>query len=46
MYSKEIAKNKKNNNKNFKSNVHDTLLRILSEENDYIDLPALITKIS
>ena len=27
--------------------VHDTLLRILSEENDhYIDLPDLITKIS
>ena len=27
--------------------VHDTLLRILSEENDYyIDLPHLITKIS
>ena len=31
---------------NFKINVHDTLLRILSEENDYIDLPDLITKIS
>ena len=26
--------------------VHDTLLRILSEENDYIGLPDLITKIS
>ena len=25
---------------------HDTLLQILSEENDYIDLPDLITKIS
>ena len=33
---------------NFKINVHDTLLRILSEENDYIDfiLLDLITKIS
>lgn len=31
---------------NFKINVHDTLLQILSEENDYIDLPSLITKIS
>ena len=27
-------------------NVHDTLLQILSGENDYIDLPTLITKIS
>ena len=26
---------------NFKINAHDTLLRILSEENDYIDLPDL-----
>ena len=31
---------------NFKINVHDTLLRILSGENDYIDLPDLTTKIS
>ena len=31
---------------NFKINVHDTLLLILSEENDYIDLPDVITKIS
>ena len=31
---------------NIKINVHDTLLRTLSEENDYIDLPDLITKIS
>ena len=31
---------------NFKINVHDILLRILSEENDYIDLPDLIAKIS
>ena len=30
---------------NFKINVQDTLLRILSEENDYIDLPDLITEI-
>ena len=29
---------------NFKINVHDTLLGILSEENDDIDLPDLITK--
>ena len=28
---------------NFKINVHDTLLRILSGENDYIDLPDLTT---
>ena len=27
-------------------NVHDTLLQILSGDNDYIDLPTLITKIS
>ena len=27
-------------------NVHDTLLQILSGENDYIDLPTLMTKIS
>ena len=26
--------------------IHDTLLQILSEENDYIDLPNLTTKIS
>ena len=32
--------------KNFKINVHDTLLRMQSEENDYIDLRDLITKIS
>ena len=25
---------------NFKINVYDTLLQILSEENDYIDLPS------
>ena len=31
---------------NFKINVHNILLRILSEENDHIDLPALIAKIS
>ena len=31
---------------NFKINVHDTLLQILSEENDPIDLPDLIAKIS
>ena len=31
---------------NFKINVHDTLLRILSEENGHIDLRDLITKIS
>ena len=31
---------------NFKINVHDTLLRILSGENDYIDLHDLTTKIS
>ena len=31
---------------NFKINVHDTLLWILSEENDPIDLHDLITKIS
>ena len=41
----EIRQMSKNN---FKINVHDTLLRILSEENDYIDfiLLDLITKIS
>ena len=27
---------------NFKINVHNSLLRILSEENDYIDLPDLL----
>ena len=27
---------------NFKVNVHNSLLRILSEENDYIDLPDLL----
>ena len=31
---------------NFKINVHDTLLWILSEENDPIDLHDLTTKIS
>ena len=31
---------------NFKINVHDALLRILTEENNCIALPALITKIS
>ena len=30
---------------NFKINVHNILLRILSEENDNIDLPDLIAKI-
>ena len=30
----------------FKINVHDTLLQILSKENDHIDLPNLIAKIS
>ena len=29
---------------NFKVNVHDTLLRILSEENDYINLTRLNNK--
>ena len=37
---REMSKN------NFKINVHDTLLRILSEENDYIDKPDLKTKTS
>ena len=40
MFLRQMSKN------NFKNNVHDTLLRILSEENDYIDLPDLITKTS
>ena len=31
---------------NFKINVHDALLRILTKENNCIALPALITKIS
>lgn len=31
---------------NFKINVHDAILRILTEENNCIALPALITKIS
>ena len=31
---------------NFKINVHNILLRILSEENDHIDLPDLTAKIS
>ena len=30
---------------NVKINVQDTLLRILSEENDYVDLPDLVTEI-
>ena len=31
---------------NFKINIHDTLLQKLSDENDYIDLTDLVTKIS
>lgn len=31
---------------NFKINIHDTLLQKLSDENDYIDLADLVTKIS
>lgn len=33
-------------NDNFKINIHDTLLQKLSDENDYIDLADLVTKIS